>query len=106
MTKAETPSRLRHLSMQPNSLLLSVMLRVGLTLFALMMLGCTVVVQPAKPPLYLAPKERPALVDEYGSFSKPGQAWLQELVNSYLRNCVTLKVLRGEDPQACQEGLR
>jgi hypothetical protein len=68
--------------------------------------GCTVVVRPEKPPLAMAPQERPALVDEYGSFSKPGQKWLQDLVNAYLRNCVTLRVLRGEDPMTCDQGLR
>ena len=82
------------------------MLSFGLS--SLMTTGCTTVVQvqPAKPPINLAPVERPALVDEYGSLSKPGRAWLQEIVNAYLRNCVTLKVLRGEDPQACEIGLR
>ena len=68
--------------------------------------GCSVVIRPEKPPISLAPQERPALVDKYGSFSKPGQKWLHDLVNAYLRNCVTLKVLRGEDPMACQDGLR
>jgi hypothetical protein len=71
-----------------------------------MMTGCTVVIHPAKPPLAMAPATRPALVDEYGSFSKPGQKWLQDLVNAYLRNCITLKVLRGEDPMTCDTGLR
>lgn len=70
------------------------------------MSGCTVVVQPAKPPLSLAPATRPALVDEYGAFGREGRAWLQEMVNAYLRNCVTLKVLRGEDPMTCDQGLR
>lgn len=81
-------------------------LRLTFSLLSLMMTGCTVVVQPAKPPIYLAPRERPALVDEYNSFSKEGKAWLQELVNAYLRNCITLKVLRGEDGMTCDQGLR
>lgn len=68
--------------------------------------GCTVVVRPAPPPISLAPAERPALVDEYGSLGKDGKKWIQDMVNAYLRNCVTLKVLRGEDPMTCDQGLR
>jgi len=82
------------------------MLTFACAMWLSMMSGCTVVVQPAKPPIALAPVERPALVDEYGSFGKDGKAWLQEMVNAYLRNCVTLKVLRGEDPMTCEQGLR
>lgn len=82
------------------------MLKLLLATLLWMTLGCTVVVQAAKPPLYLAPQERPALVDEYGAFGRDGRAWLQDLVTAYLRNCVTLKVLRGEDPTTCDKGLR
>ena len=95
-----------HLSKQPNSLLLSLTLRLILTLFALMMLGCTVVVRPSQPPLVLAPQVRPPLVDADGRYTQAGTLWLQDLVNAYLRNCVTLRVQRGEDPVACEKGLR
>jgi len=68
--------------------------------------GCTVVIRPEKPPIYMAPETRPALVDEQMNFTKAGQAWLQKLVNAYMRNCITLKVLRSEDPQECEKGIR
>jgi len=87
---------------------LGTLVRLSLALLMLlwMMTGCTVAVTPIKPPIYMAPTQRPALVDEYGSFSKPGQKWLQDLVNAYLRNCITLKILRSEDPMSCDAGLR
>lgn len=87
---------------------LGTLVRLSLILLMLLwtMTGCTVAVTPIKPPIYLASSERPALVDEYGSFSKPGQKWLQDLVNAYLRNCITLKILRSEDPMSCDAGLR
>lgn len=77
-----------------------------MSLSALMLTGCTVVVTPSKPPISVAPDVRPPLVDAQGAFTTPGAVWLQDLVNAYLRNCVTLRVLRGEDPAACDKGLR
>ena len=91
---------------QPSRVLGSLMLRVGLILSVLMLTGCTVVVTPHQPPLVLAPISRPPLVDNAGVFTTDGAVWLQDLVNAYLRNCVTLRVLRGEDPVICDKGLR
>lgn len=71
-----------------------------------MLTGCTVVVTPSQPPLVLAPATRPPLVDAQGAFTTDGAVWLQDLVNAYLRNCVTLRVLRSEDPATCDKGLR
>jgi hypothetical protein len=81
-------------------------LMLACALWLSMTTGCTVVVQTSKPPISMAPAKRPALVDEYGSFGTEGRAWLQDMVNAYLRNCITLKVLRGERPQDCEQGLR
>lgn len=81
-------------------------LKLGLLLSLLILTGCTVVLNPSKPPISMAPAVRPALIDEYGSFGAEGKKWLQEMVNAYLRNCVTLKVLRAESPQDCEQGLR
>ena len=90
----------------PTSLREWLMLSLVFGTWLWMMSGCSVVVTPLKPPLSQVPGERPALVDEYGALGKDGRAWIQELVNAYLRNCITLKVLRGEDPQLCEKGLR
>ena len=81
-------------------------LTLGCVTLLSMTYGCTVRVSPAPPPIALAPSERPALVDEYGSLGKEGKKWIQDMVQAYLRNCVTLKVLRGEDPLTCDQGLR
>jgi len=47
-----------------------------------------------KPPLTLAPRANDA-----ASF----QSWVIGVVDAYVRNCLTLSVMRGEDPARCQQ---
>ena len=99
-------SRLHRLRPQPGRLQAWLTLSLALFLCGWILSGCTVVVQPHQPPLVMAPQTRPQLVDAEGKFTTEGAVWLQDLVNAYLRNYVTLKVLRGEDPSTCDRGLR
>jgi hypothetical protein len=59
-----------------------------------------------RPPLRLLPAERPAILDQDDRLTAEGRVWLGLLVNSWRENCAALSVLRNEDLEQCERGLR
>lgn len=78
--------------------------RLVLTLLSLTLAGCAAA-PVVRPSLTLAPANRPAILDSDGRVTPDGYVWLQKLAGAYYENCVSLSVIRQEDPKQCRQGL-
>jgi hypothetical protein len=59
-----------------------------------------------KPPLELPRAEyRPVIIDQNDQITDEGVAWLNEILNLYVRNCMVLSTMRGEATKQCKRGL-
>lgn len=77
---------------------------VTISLLMLTATACAAPVASPRPPIFTV-GPRPAITDLRGFATDDGLDWIVQLIEAYVRNCVTLRTLRHEDPLRCKDGL-